>query len=512
MNRWLMIRGILVCAACVFCPVLSAMAEDVVTDQIDVSRVVVNFEPDSEIFVSPGKLKGRIVPTGSGHSLELKGEAGAGYPSIAITQPSGKWDLGTYDTILMDVRNLASTPVRVLLSLNNPGADGRKHCNTESVTVPAGSKGVLSVPYGMWHGDRDRFIDRSNIISLQVLLDHPRTPSHFRVDNIRAVTYKRMVATDLHDSPFFRSLEPFFGRGINLGNALDAPTEGAWGVTLDASYFSIIRKAGFDTVRIPVRWSAHAELAPPYRIDPVFFERVEWAVRSASEQRLNVVLNMHHYNEYFEDVRTHEPRFLALWKQIAERFRDAPESVCFELLNEPHGNLSSIDWNRAAIHALKEIRKSNPDRWIMIGPTQFNSISRLDELELPATDRKIVVTIHYYSPHRFTHQGASWAGDMVKSLKDVRWLGSRKEREAVSRDLDEAMTWGILNRRPIFLGEFGAYSPARMEDRARWTRSVAREAAKRKMGSAYWEFCAGFGAYDPDANQWRSPLLKALIW
>src|ERR1700681_3953301 len=48
------------------------------------------------------------------------------------------------------------------------------------------------------------------------------------------------------------------GRGINLGNALDAPQEGAWGVTLEADYFRLIQEAGFNSVRIPIRWSAHA--------------------------------------------------------------------------------------------------------------------------------------------------------------------------------------------------------------------------------------------------------------
>lgn len=43
------------------------------------------------------------------------------------------------------------------------------------------------------------------------------------------------------------------GRGINLGNMLDAPSEGEWGVTLDSAYFPLIKSAGFTSVRIPVR-------------------------------------------------------------------------------------------------------------------------------------------------------------------------------------------------------------------------------------------------------------------
>jgi endoglucanase len=60
-----------------------------------------------------------------------------------------------------------------------------------------------------------------------------------------------------------KSPDPFrqnklLGRGINLGNALDAPKEGQWGVMLKEEYFKIIKDAGFNSVRIPIRWSAHA--------------------------------------------------------------------------------------------------------------------------------------------------------------------------------------------------------------------------------------------------------------
>jgi endoglucanase len=41
------------------------------------------------------------------------------------------------------------------------------------------------------------------------------------------------------------------GRGVNLGNALDAPEEGAWGFTLKEEYFQAIKDAGFNSVRIP---------------------------------------------------------------------------------------------------------------------------------------------------------------------------------------------------------------------------------------------------------------------
>ena len=55
-------------------------------------------------------------------------------------------------------------------------------------------------------------------------------------------------------------INTLLGRGVNLGNALEAPTEGEWGVVLKEEYFSIIKQAGFNSIRLPVRWSGHALL------------------------------------------------------------------------------------------------------------------------------------------------------------------------------------------------------------------------------------------------------------
>src|SRR5215218_7238838 len=48
------------------------------------------------------------------------------------------------------------------------------------------------------------------------------------------------------------------GRGVNFGNMLEAPTEGAWGVTVTDDFIDKARGAGFQSVRLPVRWSNHA--------------------------------------------------------------------------------------------------------------------------------------------------------------------------------------------------------------------------------------------------------------
>lgn len=86
-------------------------------------------------------------------------------------------------------------------------------------------------------------------------------------------------------------------RGINFGNMLEAPTEGEWGLTVQEEYFDQVKQAGFDFVRLPVRWNAHAQQEAPYTIDPVFFTRVDEVVNWALERDLTIIVNIHHYEE-----------------------------------------------------------------------------------------------------------------------------------------------------------------------------------------------------------------------
>jgi endoglucanase len=282
-------------------------------------------------------------------------------------------------------------------------------------------------------------------------------------------------------------------------------------VRLEDRYFDLIQAAGFDSVRIPVRWSAHAAEEAPYAIDPVFFDRVERAVKLATSHKLHVVLNMHHYDRSFDHPNEHHDRFLALWKQIAERFEDYPASLYFELLNEPHANLDADTWNELATEGIALVRKKNPTRKIVVGPPDWNGVDAMQSLVLPEKDRNLIVTFHYYSPFQFTHQGASWTGTQSNRWLGTTWTGTPAERQAVIADLDRVRAGSLMHRRPIFLGEFGAYGKADLASRVRWTRFVADEAIKRKMSFAYWEFCAGFGIYDSKNSVWIEPLKKALL-
>lgn len=301
------------------------------------------------------------------------------------------------------------------------------------------------------------------------------------------------------------------GRGVNLGNALDAPYEGAWGLYIRDTYIPAIAEAGFDNIRIPIRWSVHADRTAPYTINDRIFERVDTLLAQAQEHNLVAVINIHHYAEMMYQPLTDKERFLALWQQIAERYKDYPDTLYFEILNEPHDTLTDEIWNPIWQEAYALIRESNPTRAVIVGPTNWNNINKLDALELPDEHANLIVTFHYYSPFEFTHQGANWVANAEQWLGNT-WTGTDAEVAAVRRDFDKATAWADANNVPLYMGEFGSFRMAPAESRSQWTAFVSAEAQARGFSFAYWEFGAsGFGAFDQAAQAWRPELLTALI-
>ena len=110
----------------------------------------------------------------------------------------------------------------------------------------------------------------------------------------------------------------------NLGNVLDAPLEGKWAPPAQQRYFSDYKKAGFKSVRVPVRWDQHTSKAPPYLIDTTFLDRVEQVIDWSLGQNLSTIVNTHHddwldgaANDTAFDVQL--DRLVSIWTQVATR-------------------------------------------------------------------------------------------------------------------------------------------------------------------------------------------------
>jgi endoglucanase len=163
-------------------------------------------------------------------------------------------------------------------------------------------------------------------------------------------------------------------RCVNLGNMLEAPNEGDWGLVVQHTWLQTIASAGFDTVRIPIKWSGHAERDAPYTIDPTFFARIDEVVGWALDAGLQAIINIHHYDEIMQRPAQEHERLLALWAQIAVHYQDYPDTVIYEALNEPNSRLNSRRWNAYQADVVEVIRRSNPDRRIISSPSPTSPV------------------------------------------------------------------------------------------------------------------------------------------
>jgi len=320
-----------------------------------------------------------------------------------------------------------------------------------------------------------------------------------------------------------------FAQNRRLGKGLNASLK------TDLQGLRLIQKAGFQSVRIPLRWDKNAAVDAPYQIDQKYFLEVDQLLANAQQLGLNVVLDFHGCEGLTKEPAANKARFIGIWKQVAERYKNQPDGVYYELLNEPSGNLEK-QYNSLIAQTITAIRAIDSTHTLIVGGVWWSHVKGLSKLVLPKNETNLIATFHYYDPMVFTHQGAEWSSKYqttgvvwpgppphpvvpVKGEESDFWndyntlptadnpAGPKRINEA----MDFAQAWSKQHHIPLWLGEFGAYRRADMDSRIRWTQCVREAAEKRGISWAYWEFDAGFGVYNRSAAAWREGLLHALI-
>jgi endoglucanase len=297
------------------------------------------------------------------------------------------------------------------------------------------------------------------------------------------------------------------GKCVNMGNHLEPPTEGGWGGrNIADDDFTIIKAAGFDSVRIPVRWSSHAQTEAPYTIDPAFMARVKHVVGLAEAAGLGVILNMHHYDELYPAPEAHAARFAALWKQVAAEFRNAGPKVWFELLNEPTGKLTHANLLTILNPALAQVRATNPTRPVIIGGENWSGVPSLATLPLP-NDPYVVPTFHTYDPFNFTHQGATWTNPAPPL---GRMFGSPEDYAELDANLQKVKDYMQRTGRVPFIGEYGAidHPQVPLSERIEYYRTITAAYASIGVQSCAWGYTNTFKLRD--GNAWLPGMVEAI--
>jgi len=229
--------------------------------------------------------------------------------------------------------------------------------------------------------------------------------------------------------------------GINMGNTLDAvdswtnpgnPTavETAWGnVKANQAYFNGLKTLGFKIVRIPVTWMGHIGNAPNYTIEAAYLQRVAEVVNMAHKAGLKAFINIHHDGNQDQkgwlDIAKvpSDPsitdKYVKVWKQIAEYFKNYGDYLMFQGFNEIHRSATDWstnatqaeyniinDWNQKFTDAVRGTGGNNPKRYLlyygyMVSPEIANS-STFFKLPTDTATGKQIVGFHYYEPSSFS--------------------------------------------------------------------------------------------------------------
>jgi len=337
-----------------------------------------------------------------------------------------------------------------------------------------------------------------------------------------------------------RYMNAILGRGINLGNSWDSDgrDDAAWSNPIRDVDFAIIKAAGFNSVRIPVRWQYNSDYST-HTVDPERLAGVIEDINLAIANGLAVVVNFHHYVELncaggghkdrgckydatkFEEEKNH---FLLLWAQVATAMNVFPDDmIVLEILNEPV--IPNVDLvNQLMLDAYNVIRTHAPNKTIMFEALHGAKFYDIDKMKLPP-DGNIIFSGHYYEPFQYSHQGNmhgnACRGDNAKSITASTDLSSyatlAKQYYPDINGTDHV---------PLNMGEFGVaggdVSPCNWEDgngpssegKAEWANAAAKAAISRGMSFHYWGFSytGGFDAYDPGSEKWHTGFPQALIF
>jgi aryl-phospho-beta-D-glucosidase BglC (GH1 family) len=279
-------------------------------------------------------------------------------------------------------------------------------------------------------------------------------------------------------------------KGINLGNTHEPPTEAGWNnPPAEEYYFDLYKEAGFQCVRIPVRWDNYTSKTPPYKIDDYWLNRIEQVVDWGLERDLFIVINAHH-EEWIKSnySEANKARFDSIWSQIATHFQDKTEKLIFEIINEPYG-LSKVQNDDLHARVLSIIRKTNPTRLVIFQGHNWGGSEDLLNAEIP-DDNYVIGSFHSYDPYLFGLEG------------EGTW-GSAADYNALDQKFKGVADWSEENNIPVFLGEFGAKKTADYNSRMRLYRAYVELSQKYGFTPAAWDDGGDFRIMEREQRDWN---------
>ena len=342
-----------------------------------------------------------------------------------------------------------------------------------------------------------------------------------------------------------RAMNARLGRGINLGNSWESegPDDSGWNNPIRDTDFATIKAAGFNSVRIPVRWHDDSDYST-HTVDKDRLDGVKEDISLAIANGLAVVVNFHHYYQLncygggysnngcrydaakYEAEKAH---FLGMWAQIAQELNSfADTMLVFEILNEPVIPKAELV-DQLMNEAYNAIRSVAKNKTIMFESYSYAKFEYLSILHLPP-DGNIIYTGHYYEPYALTHQGehgnkcrgdTAYGNTAQADFKTYKALAFK-----LYPDINK------VDNIPLNLGEFGVAGGNNMgscsyydskgnrldgvwpsdQKKAEWAQKTVQAALNNGMSFHYWGFgkTGGFDAYNVYTENWNPGFPQAL--
>lgn len=177
--------------------------------------------------VAAQDAKVSVAPSGAGRVLRVDTGHQQPWPGITLGAPAGRWDLSAFARVSVAVKNTGTNHVSIVCRVDNPGADGVKHCVSGSASLRPGEAGMLNVelPHGredtlggklfglrgypVASGASDK-LDPAAINQLLVFVGKPAADHCFEISQIRAEgAWTPPTAWVTDADPFFPCIDTF---------------------------------------------------------------------------------------------------------------------------------------------------------------------------------------------------------------------------------------------------------------------------------------------------------------
>jgi len=297
-----------------------------------------------------------------------------------------------------------------------------------------------------------------------------------------------------------------------------------------AQDIALIKAMGFDHVRLSVNPQPMFRHGQADRIPADYLGYLDSAVQMILDHGLAIILDVHPESDFKQKLATDDSfveQFEDYWRQLARHYSTTnPDLVSLEILNEPEFH-DRYRWQGVQAKLAVAIREGAPLHTIIVAGAFWSSENELLFFD-PLRDSNIIYNFHFYEPHIFTHQGATWSTNYVHYLKELPYPSTPDNVQPVAVLLPDAVNrlqaihygldqWNALRIEgeigqvaawakrwnvSVTCNEFGVYrKAANPQDRAAWISDVRTTLEKHGIGWTMWDYSGGFGVVTKQNGQ-----------